>query len=121
MSDDDVSLEDIIERLTHLNASAKRQTDTAYYARAHARPLRVRPRDGERMSSTDELVALLVKHGDVSYDLTTPRKYTQHGGWNEYCGCGSWLGDGDNPVSLHERHARHVADCIVMATSGASA
>ena len=38
MADNDtVTLEDIIEKLGHLNASAKRQADTVYYARAHAR------------------------------------------------------------------------------------
>ena len=37
MADDDVTLEDIIERLAHLNASARRQADTIYYDRAHER------------------------------------------------------------------------------------
>ena len=37
MADDDVTLADIIERLAHLNDSAKRQYGTVYYARAHER------------------------------------------------------------------------------------
>ena len=37
MADDDVTLADIIERLNHLNDSAKRQFGTVYYSRAHER------------------------------------------------------------------------------------
>lgn len=35
--DEAVTRADIIEKLRHLNDSAKRQAGTAYYARAHAR------------------------------------------------------------------------------------
>ena len=37
MADDTVTLDDIIEKLGHLNTSAKRQSGTVYYTRAHAR------------------------------------------------------------------------------------
>ena len=37
MADDTVTLDDIIEKLAHLNTSARRQAGTVYYAKAHAR------------------------------------------------------------------------------------
>lgn len=39
------------------------------------------------------LAGVLAEHGDISFDLGTPRAYTKHGGWNQSCGCGFPLGD----------------------------
>lgn len=47
-------------------------------------------------------------HEDITYDLGTPRQYTQHGNWNKNCECGYPLGDGPDWEERYESHLKEV-------------
>lgn len=56
----------------------------------------------------DTLAEVLAAHEGITFDLGTPREYTQHGGWNQSCACGEPLGDaggddGDERVATAHR------------------
>jgi hypothetical protein len=61
------------------------------------------------------LARVLAEHEDRTMDLTTPRQYTQYGGWNQNCGCGYPLPDaggegGEDRVNT--AHCAHVAEVL---------
>ncbi|MBO9523141.1 MAG: hypothetical protein J7518_16535 [Nocardioidaceae bacterium] len=65
-------------------------------------------------------VDLLAAHQDRYFDLTTPRRYTAHGGWNQFCICGQSLGDAggdDGEARVAASHRAHWADLITEAAS----
>ena len=62
--------------------------------------------------SAPEFERVLSEHEHVRIDLTTPRQFTQHGGWNETCLCGEGLGDGGHPTPLEDRHRAHLAAAL---------
>lgn len=47
---------------------------------------------------------------NISYDLGTPRQYTQFGGWNISCECGYPLGDGGNLEDHEEKVKKHYGE-----------
>lgn len=68
--------------------------------------------------SEKSMAEVLAEHAEVSFDLGTPRVYTEHGGWNQSCKCGEALGDGGHPISLDERHHAHLAQALADAGFG---
>jgi len=45
-------------------------------------------------------------HDEYFFDLGTPRRFTERGGWNAYCACGEIIGEsGDD--DLDARHEAH--------------
>jgi hypothetical protein len=60
----------------------------------------------------ERVAEVLAIHDDVMVDVTTPRQYTAHGGWNKRCGCGEYLTDEDGEA-LELAHRAHLADALL--------
>ena len=65
-------------------------------------PQQKKPENADSQRPTLEQVA--AKHNTVSFDLGTPRQYTQDGDWNTSCGCGKHLCSHSGECDCHEKH-----------------
>lgn len=75
------------------------------------------------MSAGDEMVRglgeILAAHEDVSYNMTTPRQYTEYSGWLRNCQCGRPLPDGGAPDDVFWNEYRaHVTEALAAHVLG---
>jgi hypothetical protein len=49
-----------------------------------------------------------MNHDDIYVDLTTPRQFTEHGGWNKRCSCGTHLCSHSGKCDCYDLHLKEV-------------